>query len=87
MTVEVKPLTRGLIDIEVLELLRKRGMKPLTLGHEGWERLVSCTRHLCPLALGDSTHTVKRAPGEKAGASKTPVLRISARLPHPMEEN
>lgn len=25
-------MTRGLIDIEVLELLRKRGMKPLTLG-------------------------------------------------------
>lgn len=87
MTVDVKPLTRGFIDIEVLELLRKRGMKPLTLGHEGWERLVSCTRHLCPLALGDSTHTVKRVPEEKAGDSKTPGLRISARLPHPMEEN
>lgn len=70
---DVKPLTRGLIDIEVLELLRK-GNEASHSWHEGWERLVSCMRHLCPLAVGDSTHTVKRVPGEKAGDSKTPVL-------------
>ena len=77
MTVDVKPLTWGLIDIEVLELLRKRGMKPLALGYEGWERLVSCTRHLGPLAVGDSTHTVERVPGEKTSDSKTTVMNFS----------